>query len=322
MITSSNNYRTVIERFEAKKSRAEANAEAKLAELHAAYPELAKTDKALSRTALDLLAAALDGKDAETKVSELRRQNVELTERRRRLFADNGIPEGADEPKYDCPVCKDTGYTNGYMCACLRRALIEENFRSSGIGELISTQNFDSFSTDYYRDDPDAFEAANDALLRCRKFADGFSPATGKNLLLAGATGLGKTHLSTSVAKTVIERGFDVVYESAQNIFRAFEKQQFGRREDLDDDATAPFFECDLLIIDDLGTELTNTFTVSCLYNLINTRINRRAPMIVNTNLTPKELRQRYEDRITSRLFGEFDILLLKGKDVRFKKRS
>ena len=321
MAFSSKNYRTVRERFETKKSMAEAKAASELAVLHSDIPELAEIDEKLSGTALDIFGAATSGGDVEKKLEEIRARHAELTERRRALLDKLGIPENAGEPVYDCPVCRDTGFAGGKMCSCLKKAIVEETLVTSGLGGLVKTQSFDSFSVEYYKDDPLAFQAANDALYRCRSFAESFDPESGKNLLLIGATGLGKTHLSTSVAKTVIERGFDVVYETAQNIFRDFGKQQFGRRDSDVEDETARYFDCDLLIIDDLGTELTNNFTVACLYNIIYTRLNGKKPMIINTNLAQKELRQRYEDRITSRLFGEFDPLFFTGKDVRSRKQ-
>ena len=136
-----------------------------------------------------------------------------------------------------------------------------------------------------------------------------------------GTTGLGKTHLSTAIAKEVIDRGFDVVYTTAQDMFEAFEGVKFSRNySSSQDNQTDKFFECDLLIIDDLGTEFSNQFTVSCLYNLINTRINSEKPMIINTNLNQNDLRERYADRITSRLFGEFSVMCFFGKDIRLKK--
>ena len=135
-------------------------------------------------------------------------------------------------------------------------------------------------------------------------------------------TGLGKTHLSSACAKAVIDRGFDVVYESAQNIFSDFEYERFNRgyNTDAQNEKTARYFETDLLIIDDLGTEVTNQFTTACLYNIVNTRMCTGKGMIINTNLKKEELVAKYQDRITSRLFGEFEICLFMGKDIRSQK--
>ena len=318
MAFNSKSYKTVRERFDRKRSEAEARADAELIALHRSCPELEEVDRLLSEASKRLLSDIFEGKGPEKGLEEIGR----LTERRRAVLDDIGVPADCGSPEYECSLCRDTGYVGGKMCECLRRALVEETIRTSGIGELVKTQSFDSFSTDYFKNDPAAFELAGDALFRCKQFAEDFEASSGKNLLLIGATGLGKTHLSTSVAKRVIERGFDVVYDTAQNIFRDFEQRQFGRWDRDGEDETDRYFDCDLLIIDDLGTEMTNSFTVSCLYNIVNTRLNRRASMIINTNLPQKELLRRYEDRITSRMFGEFDPLFLIGKDIRSQKRT
>ena len=206
------------------------------------------------------------------------------------------------------------------MCRCMREKLIAAGYESSGIGSLIKTKTFDNFDLSYQKHDPQAYEvlAANYEI--CKSYAEGFECPGGKNLLLMGNTGLGKTHLSTAIAGRVIGRGFDAVCETAQNVFSDFEFERFNRpygSADSEPVRTGKYFECDLLIIDDLGTEMTNQFTVSCLYNLINTRLNHGRPMIINTNLSRDELRKRYADRITSRLFGEFCPLRFIGKDVR-----
>ena len=153
----------------------------------------------------------------------------------------------------------------------------------------------------------------------CRDYAENFKPGASRNLLFIGNTGLGKTHLSTAIAKKVIEGGCDVVYDTAQNIFADFEIEHFSRNRD-EEDRTSRYFDCDLLIIDDLGSEMSNQFTVSVLYLLINTRLNRGLSTMISTNLNQKELRERYWDRITSRLFGEYRILLFLGTDVRAQK--
>jgi DNA replication protein DnaC len=197
----------------------------------------------------------------------------------------------------------------------MREELVLAGYESSGIGRLMQTQSFESFSLDYY---PAADRTGMEANLRTlREFAHRFDTHRGENYLLIGGTGLGKTHLSTAVARGVIDSGFDVVYDTAQGVFSAFEAAQFGRDQDAGEEK---YLRCELLIMDDLGTELTNNFTVSCLYNIINTRLNNRLSTIINTNLTHSELRTRYADRITSRLFGEFRPLLFSGSDIRREK--
>ncbi len=177
---------------------------------------------------------------------------------------------------------------------------------------------FEAFSLDYYP--PAALDRMRHNLQMLKSFADTFGEGEPKSWLLFGATGLGKTHLSTAVAKTVLDRGYDVVYETAQNFFSDFEAERFHSYGQDAPASTARYFSCDLLILDDLGTELTNQFTVSCLYNLINSRIISGRSTIINTNLPSAELRKRYDDRITSRLLGEYKPLVFRGKDIRSQK--
>ena len=156
-------------------------------------------------------------------------------------------------------------------------------------------------------------------LCAAKDFAESFDK-TGKNLLFIGGTGLGKTHLSTAIAARAIERGFDVVYETAQNVIADFEYDRFKSGYGESESRSERYLACDLLIMDDLGAELTNQFTVSSLYNIINTRINLGKSMLISTNLGQKNLFERYDERITSRLFGEFDPYLFRGVDIRRQK--
>jgi len=202
----------------------------------------------------------------------------------------------------------------------MHRALVMAGYESSGIGKLIRTQSFESFRLDYYTD-PSDLDTMRKVLEHCTNFVNEFSTDNARSMLFVGGTGLGKTHLSTSVAKAIIDRGFDVVYDTTQNILADFEYERFVRGySDNTGNRTAKYFDCDLLIIDDLGTEMSNQFTVACIYNIINTRINNSKSMIISTNLNQKEMRERFGERIVSRLFGEFMALRFAGKDVRLQK--
>ena len=194
-----------------------------------------------------------------------------------------------------------------------------EGFRTSGIGRLIDRQSFDNFSLEYYKSSAADYQRMKINLEAAIEFAETAPPAYA-NLLLCGSTGLGKTHLSSAIAKRVIERGFDVRYESVQNILADFEHDRFrsGYGSDYEERGRV-YLDSELLIIDDLGTEMTNTFTVSVLYQILNTRINQGRPTVISTNLTQQELRERYSDRVASRIFGEYRPLLFCGKDVRFQ---
>ena len=202
------------------------------------------------------------------------------------------------------------------MCSCLREGLIKATIISSGIGKLIEKQSFDNFSLDIYDESEKAKERMKRNLDAARDYVEGFSKHRG-NLLLIGPTGTGKTHISTAIAREVISRGYDVLYDSAQNILADFDDDQFRRRYD-DEPKGKKYLECDLLIIDDLGTEFSTQFSVSCLYNLLNTRQNRALATIISTNLSPEELSKKYDGRIYSRIIGsETKILAFVGKDKR-----
>jgi DNA replication protein DnaC len=261
------------------------------------------------------MAAALRGGNVDDAVAAMREENESLRRMRGELLVQAGYPADYTDIRYRCEACGDTGFIGTKMCACMRRELVLAGYESSGIGRLMQSQSFDTFSLDYYPAQDRGGMEANYRTLR--EFAAHFDSRRGENYLLIGTTGLGKTHLSTSVARLVIDSGFDVVYDTAQGVFSAFEAAQFGRDEDAGEEK---YLRCELLILDDLGTELTNNFTVACLYNIINTRLNNHLSTIINTNLTHSELRTRYADRITSRLFGEFRPLLFTGSDIRREK--
>lgn len=316
------NYIKLKREFAERSAAAEQAADARRAELHAAIPELKGMDDARSEIGLRMfkLAMELSGQALEDAIRRLGDENEQLAADRAALLVAHGYPADYDRIKYDCPDCMDSGFIGTKMCSCFRRALILAGYESSGIAGLIRTQTFETFDPSRQRD-PKSCERLRLNLAFCREYAADFNPATSESLLLIGATGLGKTHLSTAIAKEVVERGFDVVYDTAQNVLADFEYERFGRPYGSEDGGEPPrtlkYFECELLIIDDLGTELSNQFTVACLYNIINTRVNRGQPTIINTNLGRDELRRRYADRITSRLFGEFRPLLFTGTDMR-----
>ena len=242
-----------------------------------------------------------------------------LQAERARLLGELGYPADYTLPPYECPTCRDSGFVGTKMCECMRRELIMAAYASSGLGELMRTQSFESFDLKYYAESKAQQEQMRQNLLILEQYAEQFD-LQAENLILCGATGLGKTHLSTSVARRVIERGFDVYYTCAISMFSDFETVRFGSGLG---DATADlsrYTDCELLIIDDLGTEVTNQFTNSCLYLVINNRINLHRPTILNTNLTGKEIKARYTDRIASRILGDFKPLVFFGTDIRRQK--
>lgn len=291
------NYHKVKAAIEEKRLAAIAAADSRNEKLRAQSTEIRKIDAELVKTGLSIFKAACDGRD----LAPIRDRNLALTKKRIEIIKSLGYPEDYTEVKYSCKACSDSGYVDGKMCSCFREALLRENILSSGIGKLIDRQSFENFSLDGY--DEDSREVMNANFIIAKRYAETFSEGS-KNLLLIGPTGTGKTHLSTAIAKTVIESGYDVIYDSAQNIMSAFEDDKFRSGFGPHEPKSAKYLDCDLLIIDDLGTEFVSTFTLSALYNLLNSRMNKSLPTVISTNLDRSALEKIYEDRIFSRIIG------------------
>ena len=271
-------------------------------------------DAELTKTGLAIFKAACAGED----INPIKERNELLQKARVEALSKLSLPADYTEPKYTCPECSDRGFVGTRMCKCFKEMLITENIKSSGMGKLIEKQSFDNFDLSIYKDNEENYKRMQKNLDVARDFAEGFGNAPSATLLFFGKTGTGKTHLSTAVAKRIIERGFDVLYDSAQNIFTAFENDRFKSGYGPYEPEATKFLECDLLILDDLGTEFANQFTVSCLYNLINTRQNKGLSTIISTNLSYEELSHKYEDRIFSRIVGsDSKVLLFSGHDRR-----
>lgn len=280
-------------------------------ELKAKIPEIKEVYLELERTS-SLVLASFTQSDGSLTLEEIKARNIALQKKKTELLVSHGFPPDYDSVKYSCEKCGDSGYVGLDMCSCLKTELSRLRLEQSEISKLGSKQSFDNFSLKYYPDsEKDNIKFNFDCL---KRFACGFNSESKDNWLLIGGTGLGKTHLSTAVGIEVINRGYSVVYKSIQGIIDDMERVHFKHE---DNSVTDPYYECDLLIIDDLGTELSNQFTLSVVYTIINTRISSEKPMLINTNLNQKELRDIYADRITSRLFGEFKPLLFRGTDVR-----
>ncbi len=313
-------YQTVMEELDKRRNRATEAMDAARAHLHALSPEAKEIDAILSKTAMRIFSAALEGDEDGEKFRQIQKESEELTAVRRSILKELGLPQDYTEPHYTCPLCQDTGYVMATMCDCTKKMLEWETLKASGMGAGMETQTFDTFSLSYYENDPRAKKLMEQNLAACRDFAENFVPGK-QNLLLLGGTGLGKTHLSTAVARRVVEKGYYVIYETVQSVFDAFEKDRFhsgyGTSPSKESDK---YLTCDLLILDDLGTEFSTSFTVSCLYQLVNTRSLKGLSTLISTNLTAEELLAKYDDRLTSRMLGLYRILKFAGTDIRRQK--
>ena len=290
-------------------------------------PRLAEIDRELRGTMGRIVTSALQkGTDPLPAIRVLRDENLELQRERAELLTAMGEPIDYLDDKPACPLCGDTGYRKGQVCGCLKkyyaREQLHELSRLLPLGEV----SFDSFRFDYYDDAvwPDYGTSPRANMERnfdvCRDYAQQFSKGSG-NLLLSGGTGLGKTFLSACIARVVSDGGYSVVYDTAGRIFSRFEEAKF--RGDAEGDADAKRCQrCDLLIVDDLGTEMTTSFVQSALYQLVNGRLMEGKATIISTNLAPEELGTRYGGAVLSRLEGEYEILPFFGEDIRRLKRQ
>ena len=291
-----------------------------LAQAYARVPRLREIDLELRRTmALAAQAAFQQGSDGRELLEKVRIQNLELQQERAILAAEN-FEEGFLDDSPICERCGGSGYVGTHMCECLQELCRQEQKKEISI--LSGTkESFNQFRLDYYPDRIDPKTGISPRMLmdrnfqRCRRYAMTFSTAS-DNLLFTGGTGLGKTFLSACIARTVAERGYSVIYETASHLFTKLEKAKFNPSEETRREADK-LMDCDLLIIDDLGTEMPGQFTTAALYSLVNDRLLEGKPMVISTNLNIEEIRRRYSPQIASRLEGSFMGMTFLGEDIR-----
>ncbi len=293
--------------------------------VYEALPVLAEIDEQLIHGSVQSAKLALRG-DPELLLS-LKRTNDRLIGQKKDLIRCAGFPESYLEPIYRCPLCKDTGYVNHEFCRCFRQSVINHFFMDPGRRELLERENFSTFDESLFsRTTVDEstgsthYELMKDFLQKSKEYVEHFDTAK-RNLLIRGETGVGKTFLTNCIAKALLDKNYTVLYLSSFRLFEIFEQYKFGH-EDESTNARRAFdtiLECDLLIIDDLGTELTNTYTNSQLFICMEERGLRHKPIIISTNLSMEKIKKRYAERVVSRLFN-FQYIRILGHDNRIKR--
>lgn len=307
--------------LEKRKQNAEREQEIRHSQVAMKYPELLEIEREMASYAARAIGSLGRDGDVERYVRELGRRNIMAQEKKSALLMQAGYPANHLDVKYNCDICHDSGTHDSYYCKCYKK-LVKEVAR----GELelhapLKKSTFETFSVDYYPNLLDTVlgisqkEHMLDVLNYCKAYAADFSMKS-KGIIMIGKTGLGKTHLSLAIANNVIEKGYDVYYDSIQNIMDKLEKEHFGKAS-YDYSVKDDVLDAQLLIIDDLGIEFTTQFTTAQLHNIINTRILKGYPTIISTNLSLKELEDKYSPRIASRIIGSCMPINFCGKDVR-----
>lgn len=319
-------YKTILKGYEKTRDANRALLESRKEKVYSTIPGFRELADSVSTRSVASARRILDGE--ENVLECLHRELAEIASRQKALLKQYGFPLDYLEPVYTCPACKDTGYivseadsdgTFKTKCHCFRQQEIRILYAQSNIQDMISKENFSTLSFAYYQgDDLRRFEAA---VGLCRKLIQNFR-ADPQNLFLYGTVGTGKSFLSGCVAKELLQEGHSVIYFSSSGLFETLARYSFDLKskealQDFYDD----FYSCDLLIIDDLGTEITNSFVTSQLFSCLNERYLRRKATIISTNISLEELRDRYSDRIFSRITSHFTLCKLTGPDIRILKK-
>ena len=322
--------RRALARFDEDRQRREENFRERERAVYRKEPRIEQINIELSHTMAKIIASGLKrGTDPRPAIHALQEENLRLQAERAGLLQDMGYPADYLEQKPNCSRCNDTGFDGSEMCSCLRGYYVRaQNEELSQLLDL-GTQSFETFNFDYYSPLPDFEQGISPRMNMetvydvCQDYAHEFSPRSG-SLLLSGDTGLGKTFLSASIARVVSESGHSVVYDTANHIFSLFEAQKFRREsgEENANDAGDRYLRCDLLIIDDLGTEMTTSFVQSAIYQIVNTRLMTGKKTVISTNLSPDEIGRRYGAAVRSRIEGEYRVLPFFGDDIRKRRKE
>ena len=327
--------KSLLSQYNQKKTKAELDARKRKQDLYSKYPRLQEIDDNLSSLAISTTQSLISHNDKKL-LDELNYKITELKQEKGSVLNDIGVSSDYLEPHYDCQLCKDTGYITNKdytvsMCSCLKQKLYDEQYNQSNISNL-DTQNFEHFSDSYYSDkiDEEKYHTKispreNINIIKdvCYKFIENFENPDQKNLLFTGNTGLGKTFLSSCIANEIIKKGKNVLYQTAPVMLDAIIDYRFGKTKGTN--ILDSILNVDLLIIDDLGTECINNMKFTELFNIINTRLLNQKKItktIISTNLSMRNLYSTYDERIVSRIVGNYDICYFFGDDIRFKSKK
>ena len=319
-------YDAIMRRYNSKQLDSQHELEEHRRTAYEKIPQLSELDEKVASESLRYARLLLEKNQNETSMFRKRMNGYSFL--RKQLLSENGFPEDYLDMHYSCPDCQDTGYIQGKKCHCFRQQAIDLFYTQSGIKEILEVENFRNFSYGYYPEDllhpisgKSSREIMQETVAACLRYIDEFDLHF-SNLFFYGGTGLGKTFLSHCIARELIERAHSVIYYSAFELFELFARSAFGRSEGGEAGNMRDYvFDCDLLIIDDLGTELTNAFVSSQLFLLLNEQNKKKKSMIISTNLPLGAFAETYSERVFSRISSSFQLFGLFGNDIRLQKK-
>lgn len=304
-----------------RKAKAENEAQMRHSAAVAACPEILRIESEMASHGADVIKAVGMGANLDEYILSLAKANLTAQAKRKELLTGAGFPEDYLDAKYTCEICKDTGYNKEFYCQCYRKLIRDVARDELGASSPLKRCTFDSFRLDNYPDVVDSMIGVNqrehmkNVFEFCKEYAENFSTEA-NGIFMYGKTGLGKTHLSLAIANVVIDKGYDVYYGSVQTIMDKLEAERFGRLP-REDSIKEDILSCDLLIIDDLGTEFATQYTNAEIYNIINSRMLSSLPTIISTNLDMAGIAEKYTQRVASRIIGSFESAYFCGKDFR-----
>lgn len=298
---------------------------ARIEEVHNEIPEIVEIEHTISTLSVQQARKLLEGDD--TALAQLKTQIKQLSNRKKALLAEHHFPADYMDPVYTCPDCKDTGFIGNEKCSCFVQASLDLLYSQTNLQKLLEEENFNTFRLDYYSDTVTdsvtgltSYQAITRAVEESKDFIRKFSFEY-QNLLFYGSTGIGKTFLTHCIAKEILEASHSVLYFSSAQLFNALADTVFSKTEHASESLQENIYSCDLLIIDDLGTEMVNTFVASQLFSILDERDKHEKSTIISTNLSLHNIRDVYSDRIFSRLSSKYKIIKLFGDDIRLLKK-
>lgn len=325
MALNNSQYAAIMREYDKRQSRQRQEQRQRQEEAYKRIPELRELDGRVGALAVLQARRLLDGESGAAEA--VREEAARTGEKRRRLLTEAGFPADYLELRYDCPLCRDKGLVDGQKCRCFRQKELELLYRQSQIRERLKTENFDSCTLCCYSEE-ELVEGTGQTVRQymqgviedCRRFAADFG-TSGGNLIFYGGTGVGKTFLAGCIARELIEAYYSVIYLSAGDLFDLLAKERFRREEDEGAQEAQSVLDCELLIVDDLGTELSNSWTNSQLFACLNERLLNKKSTIITTNLSPSRLGREYSERIGSRFIENFRFVFIPGMDIRIWKQ-